>query len=338
MRPVNAQRWFFESLQEPTGYDDTHPSLADRLTAMGFEKDSPAVVALLDELLIAENDGQSAESFYLSELPPDFLDRQDRLLRERLVQTWNESHSNYNEARKRLQKLNEQANERALTSGELWERVNLTRDVFDPATAMPLLQTFLSEHPDHAHAQLAMGAMLLEQGNAAGVEYLEKAMQLSPGMTGHACAVLSGFYYEQGNKELAQSFRNRSVEHSEKVQKQHAKLMTLSSSDTLLPHDLAPEQVRDIQAAFAKLRGLSEAFLVRKVVEGMDPVYVLAVAASITLRNGKYAKHIEPLFEELPNLTILPVPMLFISLDRDHPHMRIPISRVEGALIYRETT
>jgi len=338
IRPVNAQRWFFESLQVPTGYDDTHPSLADRLTAMGFEKGSRAVDALLDQLLIAENDGQSAESFYLNELPPDFLGREDRMLRERLLHAWNESHAKYNEARKRLQKLNEQANERELTVEEQWEQLNLTRQVYDRDTAMPMLRTFVSRHPDHAGAQIAMGAVLLEQGDAKGVEYLEKAMQLAPETTGQACAVLSGFYFEQGNKELAESFRNRAVEHYTKAQKQKEKAMTFSSSDTLLPHDLAPEMVRNIQAQLGKVRGLSEAFLVRKVVGGMDPFYVLAVAAGITLRNGKYANYFGPLFEELSNLTVLPDPMVFLSLDGTHAHMRDKISRIEGAPIYRETT
>jgi len=336
--PVNAQRWFFESLQVLTGYEDTHPALADRLAAMGFEKGSPAVDALLDQLLTSEKDGQSAASHYLRELPPDFLGREDRVLREQLVNVWNESHSKYNEARKRLEKLGEQANDRALTLEEQWERIMLMGRVHDRATALPLLQTFVSEHPDNVGGQFAMGAILLEQHDAAGVEYLEKAMQLGPVTTGDACVLLSGFYFEQGNKELAESFRNRAVEHYANAQKQQEQAMTFSSSDTLMPHDLAPEMVRNIQAQLGKVRGLSEAFLVRKKVEGMDPFYVLAVAAGITLRNGKYAKHVGPLFEELSKLTVLPDPMIFLSLDGEQAHMREKINRIEGAPIYRETT
>ena len=336
--PVNGQRWFFESLQVPTGYDDTHPSLSDRLAAMGFAKGSPAVDALLDHLLTAEKDGQSAESYYLRELPPDFLSREDRLLREQLVQVWNESHSKYNEARKRLEKLDERAKEHALTQEEQWERIALSSRLQDLASTLPLLQTFISEHPDHVGAQFAVGAILLEKHDAAGVEYLEKAMQLEPGTTGDACALLSGFYFEQGKKELAESFRNRAVEHYANAQKQQQQAMTFSNNDNLLPHDLAPEKVTSIQAALGKVRGLSEAFLVRKVVAGMDPFYVLAVAASITLQNGKYAKHIGPLFQKLSELTVLPDPMVFLSLDGEHANMREKINRIEGAPIYKEPT
>jgi hypothetical protein len=103
-----------------------------------------------------------------------------------------------------------------------------------------------------------------------------------------------------------------------------------------MPHDLTPAVVKNIQDQLGKVRGLSEEFLVRKVVEGMDPFYVLAVAASITLQNGEYAEHLGPLFHELSNLTVLPNPMVFLSLDGDHANMREKISRIQGAPIYRE--
>ena len=334
--PVNAQRWFFESLQVPTGYVDTHPSLADRLAAMGYAKDSSAVDGLLDQLVTAEQDSESAASYYLRDVPDDFLNRENRLLREQLVQVWNESHSKFNEAKKRLQKLDEAA---TLTLEEQWERVTLVGQVQDRAAAMPLLQTFLSEHPDHVGAQFAMGAILLEQQHdSAGVAYLEKAMELEPNTTGDACAVLAGFYFAQGNKQLAESFRNRAVEFYANAEKRRQQALTFSSSDMFVRHDLQPEQVKVIQDQLAKVRGLSEAFLVRKKVEGMDLFYVLAVSASITLQNGEYAKHVGPLFNELSTVTVLPDPMIFLSLDGNHANLRETISRVAGGPIYREKT
>ena len=334
--PVNAQRWFYEALQLPTGYDNTHPALADRLAAMGYAKNTPAVDELLERLLTAEQDTESAALHYLQEVPEDFVNRENRLLREQLVNVWNETHGKFNEAKKRLQKLDEQTNERALTLDEQWERVKLMVQLHDHAAAMPLLQTFLSEHPDHAGAQFGMGAMLLEQHDRAGVGYLEKAMELNPKSTGDACALLSGFYFEQGHKHLAESFRKRAIEYYAKAQMQEAQALTFSLNDTLAPHELAPDVLKNIQEELGKVRGLSEAFLVRKVVEGMDPFYVLAVTASVTLRNERYAKHVGPLFEELSKLTTLPEPMVFLSLDGKHANMRERISRIQGAPIYRQ--
>jgi hypothetical protein len=149
---------------------------------------------------------------------------------------------------------------------------------------------------------------------------------------------LSGFYFAQGHKHLAASFRNRAVEYYANAQKQREQALTFSSNDMFVPHDLSDEVVRKVQDQLGKVRGLSEAFLVRKKVEGMDLFYVLAVAASITLRNGEYAKHIGPLFTELAKLTVLPDRLIFLSLDGDHANLRQKISRIDGALVYREQT
>src|SRR5262249_44230256 len=143
--PVNGQRWFFESLQVLTGYEDTHPSLADRLAAIGYARNSPSTDGLLEQLLAAEQDTESAASFYLNEFPDDFLTRENRLRREQLVSVWNQSTEKFSESKKRLQKLEKQANERELTLEEQWEHIPLVSQVQDRATAMPLLQTFMSE-------------------------------------------------------------------------------------------------------------------------------------------------------------------------------------------------
>jgi len=46
-----AQVWFTQSLESRHGYDDTHPSLADRLEAMGYPKGSAkGEVELLEQI------------------------------------------------------------------------------------------------------------------------------------------------------------------------------------------------------------------------------------------------------------------------------------------------
>ena len=73
--PINTQKWFFEALRVPTGYEDTHPALADRLAAIGFDKDGKEVATLIEALLEADDGTQTAESYYIKHLPDDFLPR-----------------------------------------------------------------------------------------------------------------------------------------------------------------------------------------------------------------------------------------------------------------------
>ena len=217
--PTNTQKWFFEALRIPTGYEDTHPALADRLAAMGFAKEGPEVTDLVDELLKAEREEQSAASYYLQELPEDFLPKLNRLWRERIAHSWKESHDELRKAQQRLKELHEHVETRPLTLDERWERVKLLSQIENNKAALPSIEAILRDHPEHSKAHFALGAILLEEQNPAGVEHLEKAMQLDPTMSAHASMLLSGFYFEQGNKELAEEFSKSAAEQLEKERK-----------------------------------------------------------------------------------------------------------------------
>jgi len=332
---VNAQKWFFEELRVPTGYEDTHPALSDRLAAIGYAKDSAAISGLLDAVVKAEEEKQPAASNYLHELPEDFVPRQNRLLREQLVRTWNEAHKKANEAKKRFDELEAQANERALTLDEKWERVALLVDVQDQKAAIPSLLTILQEHPEHAHAHFAVGAILLEQQDPGGIKHLEQAMELQPRTAGDASTLLAGYYFQHGNKELAEEFRKRAAAHYEDQERRNEQALNFSEQDKFIPHDVDVDALKEIQSQLHKARGLSEAYLFRKVLEGIDSVYVLAFLAGNSWQNGRNDKHLEPLFQDLMNIRIFPTPYVFLSFDLNHFDLLAKVRAVPGALIYK---
>ena len=332
--PVNAQKWFFEELRVPTGYTDTHPALADRLAAIGYAKDSPEIDGLLDAVVKAEEQKQPAATQYLSELPEEFVSRQNRLLREQIVPAWNEAHKKANESKKRFTELEALAKERVLTLDEQWERTALLAQVQDSKAAIPSLQTILQEHPEHAGAHFALGAILLEHQDADGIKHLEQAMELKPVTTGDASTLLSGFSFQHGNKELAEKFRQRAAAHYESEQRRSLQALNFSKDDIFIPHDLNGVLLKEIQSHLHKARGLSEAYILRKVIEGDDSVYVLAVLAGNSWKDGRNDKHLEPLFEDLMNITILPSPLVFVPLDLNL-ELLPKVSAVPDALIYK---
>ena len=169
-----------------------------------------------------------------------------------------------------------QANERALTLDEQWERLALLAQVHDKKAAIPSLQTFLQEHPEQAGAHFALGAILMEQQDSSGIKYLEQAMELKPATVGDASTLLSGFYFQQGDKELAETFRQRAAEYYENEQRISQQALDFSQDDNFIPHDLSNAVLQEIQSQLHKARGLSEAYLFRKIIEGADSVYVLA--------------------------------------------------------------
>jgi tetratricopeptide (TPR) repeat protein len=333
--PTNTQKWLFDALRIPTGYEDTHPALGDRLAAMGFAKEGPEVTALVDELLKADVEEQSAASYYLRELPEDFLLRSNRLWRERIAHSWSQNHEELQKAEKRLRELGKDAETRPLTLDERWERVMLLTQVENDNAALPAIEAILRDNPEHTRAHFVMGAILLEQQNPAGVEHLEKAMQLDPTCTGHACTVLSGFYFAQGNKALAEDFSKRAAAHFEKERKDHERVMNFSADDRFIPHALDAGLVSQLQAQLKKVHGLNEAYLVRKTLEDSDvSPYVLAASAGFTWRNGENAKHVDALFQQLVEIKDLPAPIVLLSLDGEHGYLIDKLRAIPGARLF----
>jgi hypothetical protein len=160
-------------------------------------------------------------------------------------------------------------------------------------------------------------------------------MELLPATTGDASTLLSGFYFDQGNRELAEEFRKRAGDVLDKQQKQQEKALNFSAKDRFVPHALDEETVKQIQSKLRNVHGLRGAFLVRKVVDDSDfAIYVLGVLAGFTWRDGRNDKHIDALFEELVNISGLPSPMVFLSLDGQHGYLLQKLAMIEGAQLF----
>jgi tetratricopeptide (TPR) repeat protein len=302
---------------------------------MGFATEGPEVPVLVDELLKADAAEQSAASFYLQELPDDFLLSVNRLWRERIADFWSESRNQLQKAQQRLEELQKHCETRPLTFDERWERVNLLVQVEDNNAALPSIEAILRDNPEHSEAHFAMGAILFEQQYPAGVEHLEKAMQLDPTTKGHASTLLSGFYFAQGNIALAEEFSKLAAKHFEKKRKQHEQAINISAGDRFIPHGLDEKATTQLQDQLKKVHGLSEAYLVRKVLEDSDlSLYLLAATAGFTWRNGENAKHIDALFEELIQIRDLPGPIVFLSLDGQHSNLIHKMTAIPGAQLF----
>jgi type VI protein secretion system component VasK len=222
-----------------------------------------------------------------------------------------------------------------LTLDETWERMTLLGQVENRNAVLPSLEAFVRDNPDHTKARFAIGAILLEQQNPAGIEHLEKAMQLDPATSGPANTLLSGFYFEQGNRALGEEFSKRAAEHFEKEQKQQEELMSFSPTSRFMPHGLDAQAITKLQGQLKRVHGLSEAYLVRKVLEGSEAsVYVLAATAGFTWRNGENAKHVNALFQELMQVKELPGPIVFLSLDGQHSYLIPTMRAIPGARLF----
>lgn len=348
IKPQDARTWIATSLREETDYDDTHPSLLQRLKSLGYTPlpvqstlDAPAEV---DVPLPASSD-ENAATHFLGAAADELTQQLDEAWREEMAPLWNERHAYVQESQGALQEIEVRieaaqkegkAAHEVLSEDEMWDRARWTGELRDNATALPLLHELLQAHPEHAPGHYALGQTLLEEGDEAGVGFLESAMRLDADATLEACMMISNFWKERGRKEDAERYRERAVEHYELLQAAEAERSNISHRDTFLPPDLSVEDMQTIRDALRAQDKIGEGLLVRKQVQHLPdkPCYVLAISTRQSVAkffsSEDNQKLIDPVVEAIKDT---PVSFIF-AVDDSTGALAKAMRKIDGAKIY----
>jgi Zn-dependent protease with chaperone function len=264
-------RWVEEAWHRPTDFADTHPSLADRLTALGLSRGGSARLA-------AWMPGEpSAATFYLASREVGLTHQLDRAWRDGVATHWAARHEAIRNARQRLSELNSKAGHDELSADEQWERVGLTAE-FDAAAAVPLAEALLGTNGDHAGARMFVGRSLLERGDERGVHHLELAMRATPHAVLPACDSLFDFYWSRGRRADAERFRKVGEEHAATLEAARLERTTPPKRADLRPHELPRDVIAHMREALADYP-LAEFYVVRRMVTHVPeiPCYLVGM-------------------------------------------------------------
>ncbi|MGH7631914.1 MAG: M48 family metallopeptidase [Gemmatimonadales bacterium] len=263
--------WVDEAWRRPTDYADTHPSLADRLTALGVSRDaSPGLAA-------SANGQPSAATFYLGSRETGLTRELERAWRQGVAPHWEARHRAIHEARSRLVELDAKAGAGPLSAEEQWERVSLTAE-FDHTAAVPLAEALLDADAEHAGARMFVGRSLLERGDERGVQHLEAAMRATPHAVLPVCDTLFDYYWTRGRRADAERFRKVGEEHAATIESARVERTTPPKRADLRPHDLSSETIVRLREALAEYP-LAEFYLVRRAVTHLPeiPCYLVGM-------------------------------------------------------------
>jgi hypothetical protein len=232
--------------------NDTHPSLAERLQALGV----PARTRFALE--------RSAADELLGPALAALAQEQDRRWHEQVAPAWRERHAAVAEDRKRFAAIEAQAAAGELPLEAAWERARLAESLDGRFAALPLYRQLVERHPEHAPAVYAYGRMLVQGGDAQGVAMVEKAMALDADAHQSGAELL--FEFCRGRKDVAgmdrwQAQLDRLAETRNKAR---AELTRFEPKDPLRPHGVSEPTLARLAAAIAEQRKVKRAWLVRK--------------------------------------------------------------------------
>ena len=325
-RPVDPEagrEWIGAALKQHTGTVDTHPSLADRLQALGRPADLPPPA-----------DVTAAEAL-LGDARPALTAALDRAWAARNGEQWRGQHEHVVEAETRLREIEERAAHGPLPDDELWTLAQLTGERRGSVAALPLSEEYLSRNPDSLVAVFFVGQLRLSEGDATGIELIERAMARGSRAVGEGLQTIIRFLFEHDRADEAAPYLKRLQAYHEVLQAARAERDRLGHKDTFVPHALDNEGITPLREQLGRYRRVKRAYLVRKQVEHFpeEPVYVLGIvvrrpSAELRSSDGRVTRQMAREIEFPGECFVVVVN----NVENRQLHKRV--RAVPGALIY----
>ena len=332
----DAKRWLVQALRVKTNYEDTHPSLKDRLSALGYLPAGGPGSELQLTHLPAGVETTAAQHLLASGFEK-FTAQLNLAWKEKASSAWRERNEYVREAQQKLRELEEKAQRQPLTAEETLNRALLTAELNGSEAAIPLLRNVLAAQPEDPSANFLLGRMLLEQTDATGISYIEAAMQREPESVLPGCELIYWYLIQQGQEEEAERYRQRAEQHYDLLELAQQERSGVSIRDQFQPHGLPAETVENLSKQLSYYPNIGGAYLVRKAVAYLpeQPFYVLGIVPYSRWYEFRSAKEDVSLVNQLAAELQIPGQAYIIILGRDFKWLKRVLRKIEGAVIYR---
>jgi|SRR5271165_257058 len=268
---ADLDKWQDAALKQITSHVDTHPSLGDRLKAIGATAE-----------FAPPRKGEGADQLLgtaLEKLEKTF----DSQWRDRVSISWQKYHDETQAKRVRLAALQSEKAAAPLSEQGSVEFAILEEEVGAGSTAaLPLLREAVAQFPASGIARFALARHLLREGQAEGVEIMESLLRDDPTALLAASELLRNYFAQQGDHTRAKSWHDRYVDEAIRTQGAQKERQRLLLSDRYAPHELDAGTAAELTLRLKAVKGIKRAYLVRKVDPRFPdkPLYVLGVKST----------------------------------------------------------
>jgi Zn-dependent protease with chaperone function len=296
------------ALTRRTDENDTHPSLAERLRALGLT-DAQTV-----NLSIALD--QSAAEHYLGDMGRELLDRFEGEWNETVDEVWRASHAQAKKDRARMEALlARDRGDAPLTRDELWELGLLVAQLESEPAAEPYYRRLVAQMPDHVPARFRLGSRLLANGDPAGISHIEHVMAQDPDSIPAGYEVLYPFYAERDDREGIARIRQTLYEHQQAANAAQAERAEVTRRDTFAPADLSPADLATLRAIGERDSRISRLWVARKLTTSFAHRPHLVVVVERRLwRLGSWGRNDSQLAQDVVGNIDLSIPCDYLVI------------------------
>lgn len=309
---ADAARWLADALDRVGDPMDTHPTLRDRLAALPPTGEPPQQPP-------GPLAGPSAALAWLGPLLAPLRAEFEARWAAAVAQPWSEQHAKAQQDRARLAELRALA---ALDADQQLEQLRLALRLEPQNDLREPLAAFNAAQPDHALGLYLEAVARLDRGEHAGLELLEKVVQLDPEASKPAFERAHNFLRERREDAAAEAYAVRWRERAALEAARERELRTLEPGDALAPHGLDAATLAAIRARLAGplLASVAEVHLARRVLRSDPRVVQLLVGVRLSWWGRRLGRQ-QQVIDRLAGAD-WPLPLLFAALDGRHAPLR----------------
>ena len=273
-----TDHWLTYSLSLCTSFEDTHPSLSDRLNAI----DQTAQVKFAQH-------GDTAERL-LGTCYAGIVSAFDQKWQVAVQDAWQKEHQSFLERKDYLASLNKRMDQQEqLSLEERFDQILLTEKLAHQSEkAFELALQLYQEFPEHPHTNFICGRFYVEQKNLQGVVLLEKVIQFDEFAAQEVYKLLYRCYAEIDNTAEATRYQQLLNERADLESKALAEREHISAADPLIAHALTTEQLADFLAEIQDFSNIKQVWLVKKQTEFLP--HIACYVMSFSLKQGLLSK------------------------------------------------
>ncbi len=252
------------AMGEETHYADTHPSLKDRVAALGAEPQIPAPPPV------------SAASAWLGERNAAVMAEFDRQWLEENGDAWKNRFEHVSRANAQLADYDSR-NPHELNDEALWEYACLSDEFRSGDQALPLFRAYQERHPQDPDPAYFIGLILLSRNDDAGLEQLRLACN-NPRLLERATQAGYAYLREKGDEAAAEAWWQTSVEKNGQLIAAGKERQSFTAKDSVIPASMEETELQTLQDKLRALKQIGKVWLGQKPVKYFpeDPVYIIA--------------------------------------------------------------
>ena len=319
-----------KAVKVPTDYNDSHPSLAERLKLLGYWNGE----GMPD---LPKPAGQTASEYYLGPVADSLSNDFETKWTEEIGRMWKVRHDEYIASRERFDALESKSADDELTTEELIEKAGLLARQDGNSAAIALLRMAVEKDPDNPEANFNLGGVLLSEDDEAGLKYVDHAMNLDKKWKYAASDIAFQYLRSKGMLEEAKPYAAVLDGYDDEVRAAESERQSATADDSYIPHSLPEEAVETIVRKIRYYEEIQQIYLVRKEMKHFSEidfnVLFLRLRSGSVLQNRgdmKAGDVLNAVAERLAGIEI----GYFQILDASFKNKLPQIERIPGAVIF----